>query len=641
MKNKLRMLLMVFGLVFGLSLLLPAQDLKAATVSRAEAQRDLQIRFTPDRTHVTPDRTHVTVDWKNFTTNNYILTINSLNGTNHRDFTITNTGDSVFHRSYSISALSSATVYQIRITDSVDHSQSILMGFFVGDGDGIATASYDTTKNRLSWTDTCTRKDTASYQYQLRFYPNEAASENPSSLVRYAGQGATYKDFTTQTCDSGCYWVTVQPLYKIDGVAYYGADRSLECRVVFKPENVKVTAEPGSATITWSPVKGATSYVVKDITSSPYKTLGTVSNCSYKVNNLTAGKTYKFCVYTKCAVSTAEGPHTLTSVKSATVSVTTPKITNGKVSNLQVYGLNGKIYVDWNGVSGCNGYIVYYKKSGASSYSTLGTTSSTTLTTTKLNSSNQAYVFMVKPYTLYNGKKYASTAAAPTVTANPYKLLNAMSTVRTIGYLSKTTTTTKLYNSYTSSTAVLTVGSGKNIEQLEAENTKYGRCKVLYNNKTYYCKRSNIKSYGANYTTKKYPTSVKEAFVKNKSSKTKYLIWVSHYTQQVSIFQGAKGNWKMIRTFICATGKHTTRSARGTFKITYKEAAWKYSTTYENYITHFFGRNSFHTRIHKYGGGYADATIGKPASNGCVRLYDEDALYIYKNMPKDTTVIAY
>ena len=76
---------------------------------------------------------------------------------------------------------------------------------------------------------------------------------------------------------------------------------------------------------------------------------------------------------------------------------------------------------------------------------------------------------------------------------------------------------------------------------------------------------------------------------------------------------------------------------------------------YEEYITHYCGRNSFHTRVHRYPSGssqnhhkfpiastvYADATIGKPASNGCVRLMDSDAYYIWKYMPTNTTVISY
>ena len=147
----------------------------------------------------------------------------------------------------------------------------------------------------------------------------------------------------------------------------------------------------------------------------------------------------------------------------------------------------------------------------------------------------------------------------------------------------------------------------------------------------------------------------KLAYVKKYSSKTSYLIWVSHYTQEVSIFQGRKNNWKLIKSFPCASGNYNTRSPHGTFRIGQKENGWYYVNTYEEYITHYCGRNSFHTRVHRYPSGssqnhhkfpiastvYADATIGKPASNGCVRLMDSDAYYIWKYMPANTTVISY
>lgn len=632
MRNKLKPLLLMFALVLSISVLLP-QTTKAATVSVAEAQRMLQLR-------INAAAKTVTIDWNNFTANDYILVLEDSEGHTYADLTVANTGSSVYHRQFSTASFSEDPVYKFRIYDKADPTQQIHMGFFIGEGDGITSGSYDTTSSTLSWVDQYQwADDIPSYQYQLRFYTSQDACANPTTLpVRYAGNGARSKVFNSSVCASGTYWVSIQPFYKADNYAYYGAQRTVVVKAIYAPTNVTAKADVRSVKVSWSPVAGATSYVLKNLTTKESITISDPSQCTYTFKNLSDATTYKFCIYSKLL----SGSTVKTSDKSTTVSATTPKLCTSKVTDLQVYALNGKLYIQWKGVSDVNGYNVYYKKSGASEYTLLGNTvSSLTYPTSKFNTYNADYTFMVKPYVSVNGKKYDSTAAAPTVTANPYKLLNEMSTVRTIGYFSKTVTTTKLYNSYTSTTAALTIGSGKEIEQLEAENTKYNRCKVLYNNKVYYCKRDNIKSYAANYTTKHYSTAVKEAYVKNKTSNTKYLIWVSQYTQQVSVFQGAKGNWKMIKTFICATGKHTTRSARGTYKITKKEDGWFYSSTYEKYITHFFGRNSFHTRIHTYGGGYSDATIGRPKSNGCVRLYDDDAYYIWKNMPIGTTVVSY
>ncbi len=70
----------------------------------------------------------------------------------------------------------------------------------------------------------------------------------------------------------------------------------------------------------------------------------------------------------------------------------------------------------------------------------------------------------------------------------------------------------------------------------------------------------------------------------------------------------------MIRTFICATGTAKNHSPRGVFKITYKEKGWFYTSTKELYVTHYKGRNSFHTRPLWNNGSVQNPTIGKPAS---------------------------
>ena len=40
------------------------------------------------------------------------------------------------------------------------------------------------------------------------------------------------------------------------------------------------------------------------------------------------------------------------------------------------------------------------------------------------------------------------------------------------------------------------------------------------------------------------------------------------------------------------------------------------------------GDNAFHSRLHNSDGSIADSTIGKPATSGCVRMYDDDIYYI-------------
>ena len=401
---------------------------------------------------------------------------------------------------------------------------------------------------------------------------------------------------------------------------------------------ITVTAGYLSATVTWKAVSGASKYKIScsDGQSVTYKKAGT-----HTFSNLREGKTYTFTV-------TASGTNAKSSSKKLSVSI--PVTISENVTGLSVYASNDRLNLKWNTVYGANGYNVYLKK--GTSYTLLG---STTLTNfqTSITSGSAKITFMVKPYTTINGSNY-SDASGAFVSCVPDTLVSPLKTVRTMSYFCKTTTKVSLYRSWTSKNVVKTLNKGVTVD-LTARNSKYKRSKIIYQGRTYYLTTGNLQAFKCNYTTAKYSAAQKLAYVKNYSSKTKYLIWVSHYTQQVSVFQGKKGNWKLIKSFPCATGKYNTRSPRGTFRIGQKENGWYYINTYEEYITHYYGRNAFHTRVHRYPSGssqnhhkfpiasnvYADATIGKPVSNGCVRLMDSDAYYIWKYMPAGTTVISY
>jgi lipoprotein-anchoring transpeptidase ErfK/SrfK len=145
------------------------------------------------------------------------------------------------------------------------------------------------------------------------------------------------------------------------------------------------------------------------------------------------------------------------------------------------------------------------------------------------------------------------------------------------------------------------------------------------------------------YTGKDYSTDEKELFVNMKgyTSSSKYLIWISTYTQRVNIFTGSKGQWKLFRACRCATGDKETPTPLGGFKLYARQSAQKYKHTYYRYLSKFFIKNSMHTRIRYYSGRFEDSRLGLPLSHGCVRLEDQNAKYIYQNVPLKTTVIVY
>lgn len=141
-----------------------------------------------------------------------------------------------------------------------------------------------------------------------------------------------------------------------------------------------------------------------------------------------------------------------------------------------------------------------------------------------------------------------------------------------------------------------------------------------------------------------YSTEMMEAFVNQKGykSSTEYLIWVSLKTQTVNVFRGSKGAWTLIRTMPCASGKNSTPTIRGEFytKVYYWE--WFFANYNVKYATTFQGNYAFHSRI--WSKDYKvllDDTIGWPASDGCVRMLDEDCEYIFKKIPQGTRVVVY
>lgn len=155
-------------------------------------------------------------------------------------------------------------------------------------------------------------------------------------------------------------------------------------------------------------------------------------------------------------------------------------------------------------------------------------------------------------------------------------------------------------------------------------------------------------------TTDDYSLGVKEGFVnlKGYSSSTGYLIWINLKTQQVNIFEGSKGAWKMIRTYDCATGTNLTPTVSGVYSIIYKTDTWHFNETvggvyYEDYyyvknVSGFWGGQAFHSRLYRCSDdSLYSGVMGVPASHGCVRMMDEGCGFIYDTIPYYTTVVIY
>ena len=140
--------------------------------------------------------------------------------------------------------------------------------------------------------------------------------------------------------------------------------------------------------------------------------------------------------------------------------------------------------------------------------------------------------------------------------------------------------------------------------------------------------------------------------IKNKSSKTKYLIALDTRRNNVVVYKGKKGAWKPIKHFVCATGMPGHRTPRGDFKIKSKKPKFqtgdkvgktvvkaKYTCWY---ATRIKGAIFFHSTLYHLNSKsrHAARHVGKHYSHGCIRLELANARWIYQNCGKGTAVIS-
>ena len=159
-------------------------------------------------------------------------------------------------------------------------------------------------------------------------------------------------------------------------------------------------------------------------------------------------------------------------------------------------------------------------------------------------------------------------------------------------------------------------------------------------------------TYRGNYTSSyainnDYQTYEKEVWVNAKgySSKTQYLVWINRAYQHVNVFQGSKGNWKLIKSFLVGTGAASTPTPTGLTTVSYKSAGgWTTSTYTVRPVVGFYPGTgyAFHSRLCYPGTDTEyDFSAGYPVSHGCVRMYKNDIKWIYNNIPVGTTVAIY
>jgi hypothetical protein len=370
---------------------------------------------------------------------------------------------------------------------------------------------------------------------------------------------------------------------------YYGYGQVTSFPYLVQPTKVALNVNPGksSAHLFWTTSPNATHYLVymQKPGSAAYKKIGKTKDTSYIAEGLKQGKKYSFKVKAVATVNKVTKEAPLSTAKSCKL-----KTTPGQVKGMKLYisDLKGAdLALSWDSAKSAKSYVVYIKQKGESYWTYYGSTANTKCSLKRLDYSKK---YFIRIYSKSSGNVLGP--ASKTLTVVPDSFLK------------------------------------KNKERLLASKVRGIR----------YISRTK-----AEYTKKHYTTEVKEAYVNYKglSSRTKYLIWVSLYTQQATIYTGKKGHWKMYATYTIASGSPQNRTPRGTHKISYKEPKWQHHGWRSSYVTHFYKKASFHMRPKYNNGKLKDKRLGMPISNACVRCPDKLALFIYKSIPRGTTVKVY
>lgn len=424
-----------------------------------------------------------------------------------------------------------------------------------------------------------------------------------------------------------------------EGVAVQAAENPVAVQTLAVPGSIgwfSATAGDQQVTLNWTPAENATAYrvYIRNLSTGAMEYLTTVDTTNCTVNNLRSGVSYWFEVE---AVDSALNAGARSYAVEATPYMMAPEAPTGLAGN----NANGATTLTWYPSGIASGYAVYSYDYSKNRYVEIGRTTATSFTDQGAGNTDK-HKYQVYAYRTEDNVNFLYSATGPEVLVYGAKTVSAAQSVRPIYYSAKITRKTGLYEKFRKDdTKQGTIKPGKKVTIIYR---RWKQSLVSYEGKKYYIYNGAMRVNGQSYTSNDYSTQAKEYFVNSKGykSSSKYLIWISTYTQRVNVFEGSKGNWKLIRSEKCVTGKMSTYTPLGEFNVTKKKYAHYYGRNFYKYLTYFRGDNKMHTRpARRKGGKYLNATMGKPLSNGCVRLTDSLAKWVYNNVPKKATVLVY
>lgn len=382
-----------------------------------------------------------------------------------------------------------------------------------------------------------------------------------------------------------------------------------------------------SVRLTWGRVSKASGYYIYRLNENTgaVQRVGSTKNTNYTVKNLKPYQKYSYQVYAyrkvkgKTYLSTEGSPirRVQTSIKTPGTPGTPRMDSRGDCT----------VKLKWSGARNASGYYLYQRE-GSGKEKRIATVKGTSYTVKDLEDGKK-YTYRLQAYRSVKGvTKTGKYSKGINITGKAFT--NAGKSVHgryfNVTVRSNTTATrldTKKKIKISKGTKMIaTTRSSKTLTAIMKNGTKIR----IAGNKLRYNSLHTV--------TKGYSKTVKEAFVNERgySSSSRYLIWISQYTTEVSIFKGRQGDWRLVRSMPCIVGAHG-KTPLGTHRLCRRDSAYGGPRVYFTWNNKKQWGNSFHRRTDGHSRG--------ARSSGCIRLGDSDLNYLVSHCPMGTTVVSY
>ena len=378
----------------------------------------------------------------------------------------------------------------------------------------------------------------------------------------------------------------------------------------------KMTITPGFSytwiSVDYADVAGAEDYVVE--VNGEQK----IPDENGKITGLTPGTSYTVKVTALGPGSTIVGEGTATITTKSAAAPAAPKVTaKGAVTS---------VTYSWPAVAGVTGYA--YKRSAAV----------TTVASSAFRTGNVAKSTTLKGTTLtwFNLKSRASCKMS--ICAYKYVPSDEVANMKIVG----TDIPVVLIN-YTNPKTFYAVVS--KATPVTAKTTTKEKCTRTKQSKGYV-----YKYWDANGVYRGDSYGMWKA-VKNKKSKTKYLIAIDRNRNNMVIYKKVKGVWTPYKHWLCACGMTKHKTPKGTHKIFKRKPKFNTGEKIEGgvkqtrftcwYASRFKGACFIHSTIYMKGSKtrHAASKLGRNYSHGCVRLKIGNAKWVYNKCKNGTAVI--